>query len=86
MICGKIRRCLPVLFVTLAQLLILTVSKSIGNGVNSVTGKFFAELFFEFMYKRTSNKGRYKNYSTIVLIQGGQNIVRTDREKKRKPA
>ena len=35
---GKIRRCLPVLIFALAQLLTLTVSKSVGNGANLVTG------------------------------------------------
>ena len=44
---GKIRRCLPVLILALAQLLTLTVSKSIGNGANLVTGKL--KLLFEIL-------------------------------------
>jgi len=44
---GKIRRCLPVLIFALAQLLTLTVSKSVGNGANLVTGKL--KLLFEIL-------------------------------------
>ena len=43
----KIRRCLPDLILTLAQLLTLKVSKSVGNGANLVTVKL--KLLFEIL-------------------------------------
>ena len=44
---GKIRICLPVLILALAQLLTLTVSKSVGNDANLVKGKL--KLLFDIL-------------------------------------
>ena len=72
---GKIRRCLLVLILTLAQLLTQTVSKSVGNGANLVTGKL--KLLFEIkkiieivLFHNTSVLCHWENRSSYKVHPG----------------